>query len=37
MLSFVFMTIGGVIGWWFRGTRAGTWIKNAFSKEVKAE
>jgi len=32
MLSFFFLILGVFLGWWLRGTKAGTWIKETFSK-----
>lgn len=33
MISLFFFGIGGFFGWWFRGTKAGSWLKKQFSKD----
>lgn len=32
MISLFFYAIGVWMGWWIRGTKAGTWIRNQFAK-----
>lgn len=31
MLSFFFLILGAMLGWWVRSTRAGLWISKQFS------
>lgn len=32
MISLFFLILGTWIGWWIRGTKAGTWVRKQFSK-----
>lgn len=33
MLSFFFLVLGAVLGWWIRGTKAGAWISKQLGRD----
>lgn len=33
MLSFFFLILGMTLGWWVRGTKAGSWITKQLSSD----
>jgi hypothetical protein len=35
MISMFFLILGVLLGWWVRGTKAGSWISDVFSKGEK--